>query len=185
MSAPISAPIITRSSWTRSRGAIPKLRRAISMAIDRDFLAEKVWGGSMFPAYSMVPPGIERLHALRGRLCQPRSDRARRRGGGHSRRARLRTGQSAEAGVPHLRIRTTTRTTPSRSRNSFASSESRRPFSTPTLARTTASWRAVATSISGLAAGSPTTRIPETFLGLGGGRAATIFHTTTARSSSG
>ena len=36
----------------------PKLRRAISMAIDRDFLAEKVWGGSMFPAYSMVPPGI-------------------------------------------------------------------------------------------------------------------------------
>jgi oligopeptide transport system substrate-binding protein len=37
----------------------PKLRRAISMAIDRDFLAEKVWGNSMFPGYSMVPPGIE------------------------------------------------------------------------------------------------------------------------------
>ena len=48
----------------------PKLRRAISLAIDRDFLAEKVWGDSMFPAYSMVPPGIERLHALRGRLCR-------------------------------------------------------------------------------------------------------------------
>lgn len=37
----------------------PKLRRAISMAIDRDFLAEKVWSNSMIPAYGMVPPGIE------------------------------------------------------------------------------------------------------------------------------
>jgi oligopeptide transport system substrate-binding protein len=36
-----------------------KLRRAVSMAIDRDFLAEKVWGNSMIPGYSMVPPGIE------------------------------------------------------------------------------------------------------------------------------
>src|SRR4029079_17999635 len=36
----------------------PKLRRAISMAIDRDFLAEKVWQNSMIPGYSMVPPGI-------------------------------------------------------------------------------------------------------------------------------
>lgn len=36
-----------------------KLRNAISEAIDRDFLAEKVWGNSMSPAYSMVPPGIE------------------------------------------------------------------------------------------------------------------------------
>jgi len=37
----------------------PKLRRAISMAIDRQFLAEKVRSNSMFPAYGMVPPGIE------------------------------------------------------------------------------------------------------------------------------
>ena len=29
------------------------------MAIDRDFLAEKVWQNSMIPGYSMVPPGIE------------------------------------------------------------------------------------------------------------------------------
>ena len=29
------------------------------MAIDRDFLAEKVWQNSMLPGYSMVPPGIE------------------------------------------------------------------------------------------------------------------------------
>jgi oligopeptide transport system substrate-binding protein len=35
-----------------------KLRHAISMAIDRDYLAEKVWGNSMIPAYSFVPPGI-------------------------------------------------------------------------------------------------------------------------------
>ena len=37
----------------------PQLRRAISMAIDREFLAAKVWGGAMFPAYGLVPPGIE------------------------------------------------------------------------------------------------------------------------------
>ena len=37
----------------------PELRRAISMAIDRDFLAEEVWGNSMIPSYGMVPPGIE------------------------------------------------------------------------------------------------------------------------------
>ncbi len=37
----------------------PKLREAISMAIDRDFLAEKVWQNAMMPGYSMVPPGIE------------------------------------------------------------------------------------------------------------------------------
>lgn len=36
-----------------------KLRTAVSEAIDRDFLAEKVWSNSMIPGYSMVPPGIE------------------------------------------------------------------------------------------------------------------------------
>jgi oligopeptide transport system substrate-binding protein len=35
-----------------------KLRHAISMAIDRDYLAEKVWSNTMIPAYSFVPPGI-------------------------------------------------------------------------------------------------------------------------------
>uniref|UniRef100_UPI0035A912F6 peptide ABC transporter substrate-binding protein n=1 Tax=Mesorhizobium sp. LHD-90 TaxID=3071414 RepID=UPI0035A912F6 len=35
-----------------------ELRNAISEAIDRDFLAEKVWGNAMAPGYSMVPPGI-------------------------------------------------------------------------------------------------------------------------------
>ncbi|MEQ1950786.1 peptide ABC transporter substrate-binding protein [Mesorhizobium sp. CN2-181] len=36
-----------------------ELRTAISEAIDRDFLAEKVWNNSMAPGYSMVPPGIQ------------------------------------------------------------------------------------------------------------------------------
>lgn len=36
-----------------------KLRHAISMAIDRDFLAEKIWQNTMIPAYSFVPPGID------------------------------------------------------------------------------------------------------------------------------
>jgi oligopeptide transport system substrate-binding protein len=35
-----------------------KLRHAISMAIDREYLAEKVWQNTMLPAYSFVPPGI-------------------------------------------------------------------------------------------------------------------------------
>ena len=35
-----------------------KLRHAVSMAIDRDYLAEKVWQNTMIPAYSFVPPGI-------------------------------------------------------------------------------------------------------------------------------
>ncbi len=36
----------------------PRVRQAISMAIDRDFLADQVWQGTMLPGYSMVPPGI-------------------------------------------------------------------------------------------------------------------------------
>jgi oligopeptide transport system substrate-binding protein len=44
---------ITKAPWDNV-----KLRHAISMAIDRDYLAEKVWQNSMIPAYSFVPPGI-------------------------------------------------------------------------------------------------------------------------------
>jgi oligopeptide transport system substrate-binding protein len=36
-----------------------KLRQAVSMAIDRDYLADKVWSNTMVPAYSLVPPGIQ------------------------------------------------------------------------------------------------------------------------------
>ena len=32
--------------------------RALSMAIDRKFLAEKIWNGAMLPGYGFVPPGI-------------------------------------------------------------------------------------------------------------------------------
>ncbi len=35
-----------------------KLRHAISMLIDRDYLAEKVWSNTMIPSYSFVPPGV-------------------------------------------------------------------------------------------------------------------------------
>lgn len=37
----------------------PDVRRALSMAIDREFLAEEVFAGTMTPAYSIVPPGID------------------------------------------------------------------------------------------------------------------------------
>jgi oligopeptide transport system substrate-binding protein len=40
-----------------------KLRHAVSMAIDRDYLAEKVWTNTMVPAYSLVPPGISGYEA--------------------------------------------------------------------------------------------------------------------------
>lgn len=35
-----------------------RVRQALSMAIDREFIADKIWGSSMVPAYSFVPPGI-------------------------------------------------------------------------------------------------------------------------------
>ena len=37
----------------------PELRQALSMAIDRDVLVEKITGRGEAPAYSWVPPGIE------------------------------------------------------------------------------------------------------------------------------
>ncbi len=36
-----------------------RVRQALSMTIDREFLAERIWGGTMDPGYSFVPPGIE------------------------------------------------------------------------------------------------------------------------------
>lgn len=35
-----------------------RVRRALSLAIDREFLAERIWAGTMLPAYSVIPPGI-------------------------------------------------------------------------------------------------------------------------------
>lgn len=43
---------------TKEKFADPRVRQAISMAIDRDFLAEEVWQGTMLPAWALVPPGI-------------------------------------------------------------------------------------------------------------------------------
>ena len=39
--------------------ADPRVRHAISMAIDRDFIAKQIWRDTMLPGYSMVPPGID------------------------------------------------------------------------------------------------------------------------------
>ena len=36
-----------------------RVRKALSMAIDRDFLAEKIYGGAQLPTYNIVPPGME------------------------------------------------------------------------------------------------------------------------------
>ncbi len=37
----------------------PNVRRALSMAIDREFLGEEIFSGAQLPAYSLVPPGLE------------------------------------------------------------------------------------------------------------------------------
>lgn len=42
--------------WLRDN---PKLRKALSMAIDRDVLATKIKGRGEVPAYGLVPPGID------------------------------------------------------------------------------------------------------------------------------
>nr|WP_224405052.1 peptide ABC transporter substrate-binding protein [Afifella sp. IM 167] len=35
-----------------------RVRQALSMAIDREFIADEIWAGAMLPAWSFVPPGI-------------------------------------------------------------------------------------------------------------------------------
>ena len=77
-----------------------QLRNAISMAIDRDFLAEKVWQNSMIPGYSMVPPGIAGYEIGHSHLRRQAADRSRGRGRENPERARLWTRQAAEDGNP-------------------------------------------------------------------------------------
>src|SRR5271170_2612905 len=36
-----------------------RVRNALSMVVDREFLADKIWGGAMLPGDSLVPPGID------------------------------------------------------------------------------------------------------------------------------
>ncbi|PTM38773.1 peptide ABC transporter substrate-binding protein [Bosea sp. 124] len=35
-----------------------RVRRALSLAIDREFIAETIWAGTMLPAYGVIPPQI-------------------------------------------------------------------------------------------------------------------------------
>src|SRR4028118_1242493 len=35
-----------------------RVRQALSMAIDREFVADQIWGQTMLPAYSFMPPGV-------------------------------------------------------------------------------------------------------------------------------
>ena len=60
----------------------PRVRNALSMVVDREFLAGGIWGGAMAPAYSFVPPGIDNYVtgvAAGFRVLSPieREDRAR------------------------------------------------------------------------------------------------------------
>ena len=41
-----------------TQGCGLRLRRALSLAIDREFIAERVWAGTMLPAYGVIPPHI-------------------------------------------------------------------------------------------------------------------------------
>ena len=34
-----------------------RVRQALSLMLDREFIAEQIWSGTMLPAYSFVPPG--------------------------------------------------------------------------------------------------------------------------------
>ena len=43
---------------TKDELSDPRVRQAISMVIDREFLAEEIWQGAMVPTYSFVPEGI-------------------------------------------------------------------------------------------------------------------------------
>lgn len=60
----------------------PRVRRALSLVIDREFLAGEVYGETMQPAYGLVPPGIANYReppVIEGRDLSPidREDQAR------------------------------------------------------------------------------------------------------------
>ncbi|KQP07997.1 ABC transporter substrate-binding protein [Methylobacterium sp. Leaf99] len=59
-----------------------RVRRALSLVIDREFLAQRLWGETMDPAYSLCPPGLDHYRTppdLAGRDALPidREDEAR------------------------------------------------------------------------------------------------------------
>ena len=83
---------------TKEKFADPRVRQAISMLIDRDFIAEEVWQGTMLPAYSLVPPGIDNYvgEPARARLCRRGSARPRGQGAGALRGGGRRSGDAGD-----------------------------------------------------------------------------------------
>ena len=67
---PISAPITIVFKSDKEPWSNTKLRRAISMAIDRDFLAEKVWQNSMIPAIRWCRRAIKGYETGDDGLCR-------------------------------------------------------------------------------------------------------------------
>jgi oligopeptide transport system substrate-binding protein len=139
-----------------------RVRNALAMTIDREFIAEQIWGGTMLPAANFVPPGIGNY----GKPPVPdwaekspieREDMAK----------KLLT----EAGTaPASRSRSRSATTPptttaarwSPSPTSGSRSVWRRPSSTPTAGRISPSCASGATSTSLARAGSATIPIRRT-----------------------
>ncbi len=52
----------------------PKLRQALSIAIDRETLTEKITGRGEEPAYSWVPPGVDNYEAIRAPYADMTAD---------------------------------------------------------------------------------------------------------------
>ena len=140
-----------------------RVRQALSMVIDREFIAEQIWGQTMQPGYSFVPPGIGNYakradDGLQGHVA----DRPRGEGQGAPQGGRLRPRQAAQGGNPLQHDRQQPQHGRSRSPSSGRTSASRRPSSTPTARPTSRICATAATSTSPATAGSPTTRIRRT-----------------------
>lgn len=52
----------------------PKLRQALSMAIDREVITEKITGRGERPAYGWVPPGVDRYTSMQFNYAQQTAD---------------------------------------------------------------------------------------------------------------
>ena len=78
----------------------PRVRNALSMVVDRAFLARSIWGGAMAPAYAFTPPGVDNYvpgvaAAFRELSPIEREERAL-----SAERGRLRRGQAAPGRDP-------------------------------------------------------------------------------------